>query len=527
MEKIGLWDSVIFIAYFIVVTFVGFFVGRKKKETARDYFITTGRLPWYIIGFGMIASSISTEQFIGVVGFTYKHGLVIFNWEWGSIGALLILLWIFVPIYLRKRILTIPQYLELRFGPGPRTLYAVICVIMGIFIILAGVIYTGGFLLWQIFGLDKLLGMWVMALFAGAYTVYGGMISVAWTQLFQAILLLGSGILISILGILKVEGGFSAIIGAGERAHLILPTDHPELPWTVILVLAIPVSTWYLCTSQQINQSCLGAKNHWNAKMGIILAGFLWLIVPFVTEFPGLVAYALNPHLDNVDKAFPFVVKELISPGLRGFVLAGLCGAVMSTIEALVHSTSAIFTLDLFNKFKKDVSEKNLIIVGRITTATALLIATLWAPMVEKFPTIFEFFQKSWFFIAAPVATVFLLGALWKRATPKAAFWTLSFCFPLFILPYFLQAMEKNYGWQINEFNLAGVVFVLSFIFMIVISLVTEPPSAEQIKDLVWSRSMVDLPPEELTQAYPWYKNLKFWSLVLITIVVLLYCTFW
>ena len=160
-------------------------------------------------------------------------------------------------------------------------------------------------------------------------------------------------------------------------------------------------------------------------------------------------------------------------------------------------------------------------------TATALLLATLWAPMVENFPTIFEFFQKCWFFIAAPIATVFIYGALWKRATPKAAFWTLILCFPLFILPYVLQVMEKSYGWQINEFNLAGVIFIFTMIFMAVTSMVTAPPKPEQIEGLVWNPSITRLPKEELEAGYPFYKNIKLWSLTLIVILAILYYKFW
>ena len=220
-------------------------------------------------------------------------------------------------------------------------------------------------------------------------------------------------------------------------------------------------------------------------------------------------------------------MQKLIGPGLQGFVLAGLCGAVMSTIEALVHATSAIFTLDLFGKFKKDASDRQLIIVGRICTAASLLIATLWAPMVENFPTIFEFFQKCWFFIAGPIATVFILGALWKRATSKAALLTLCLSFPLFVLPYFLQVMEKNYEWQVNEFNLAGVIFVFSMLFMAITSMLTTAPKPEQVEGLVWSPSLTKLPEEEIAGGYPFYKNIKLWSLLLIGTVIFLYYKFW
>ena len=343
----------------------------------------------------------------------------------------------------------------------------------------------------------------------------------AWTQLFQSILLLGSGLLIFVLGIIKIPGGFTAIVfPAGEeaaRSHLIMPANHPELPWTAMLVLAFPVNIWYWCTSQQFNQSCLGAKSRWDGKMGIILAGFLIIITALSVEFPGLIAYALNPNLSNPDQAYPFVVKTLVSTGLKGLVLAGLCGAVMSTIEALVHSSSAIFTLDLLTKFKKDISDKNLIKAGRIASACILITGALWAPVVGKFPTIFEFFQKTWFFIAAPVATVFILAMLW----------TLILSFPMFILPYVLRIGEDKFGWQINEFNLAGGFFIASVIFMVVLSLLTKPPRPEQVEGLVWRPSMTRLPQAELDAGYPWYKNLWLWCAIWIGTFVFIYYKFW
>ena len=378
MEHIGLLDSLIVISYFVIITFIGFYSGRKKKESARDYFVTSGQLPFYLIGFGMLATSVSTEQFIGSCGFTYKWGVPVFNWELANFVSMLIMMWIYIPVYLNKRIITIPQYLEMRFGNGPRNIYAVLSILALVFIMLAGVVYTGGFLLEQIFGLNIFVGIWIMVIVAGSYTIFGGLISVAWTQLFQGALLLIGGVFISALGLMRVDGGFSAIVGAGERAHLIQPFSHPEIPWTAILVLALPVNIWYWCTCQPMIQSCLGAKSRWHGMMGIILTGFLIIISSMAIEFPGLIAYALNPNLERPDMAYPFVVKTLVSTGLRGLILAGLCAAAMSTIEALVHSASTLFTLELYHKIKTDVSDEKLISVGRRCSAIVLVV---WRPV--------------------------------------------------------------------------------------------------------------------------------------------------
>jgi solute:Na+ symporter, SSS family len=527
MENVGLLDSIIVISSFVIVVFIGFFSGRVKKKSARDYFVTTGQLPFYLIGFGMLATSVSTEQFIGTCGFTYKWGLPVFNWELANFVAMLVMLWIFIPVYLNKRIITIPQYLEMRFGRGPRNIYAVISIFALVFIMLAGVIYTGGFLIEQIFGLNKFVGIWIMVLIAGSYTVFGGLISVAWTQLFQGSLLLVGGVFISVLGLTQVDGGFNAIVGAGERAHLIQPLSHPEIPWTAILVLTIPVNIWYWCTSQPMIQSCFGAKSRWDGMMGIILTGFLIIVSSMAIEFPGLVAYALNPNLAKPDMAYPFVVKALLSNGLRGLVLAGLCAAAMSTIEALVHSASTLFTLELYHKIKTDASDDKLIFVGRTCSTIVLFLGGLWAPIVGKFPTIFEFFQKCWFFFAGPVAAVFLLAILWKRMTAKAAFWTLAMCFPLFILPYALRLGEIRFGWQMNEFNLAGIIFIFSLGFAVTVSLFTDKSDSDHLEGLVWNPSMMCLPKNEIAAGYPWYRNLWLWSGIWVGVMTAIYVKFW
>lgn len=530
MEGIGTLDIFVFISYFVVVVFIGFFVGRKKKESARDYFVTSSRLPWYIIGFAMVASSISTEQFIGSAGFTYKWGIAVFNWEWCNWPAMLILIWIFLPVYLNKKIVTMPGYLEKRFGAGPRNVYAAISILAAVLIILPGVLYTGGLLLNQIFpAISIRKGIWLMAIVSGAFTIYGGMISVAWAQLFQAILLLASGILLFFLAIVKVPGGLNAILWAPDEArnHLILPYNHPELPWTAIIVLVVSTNIWYFCTNQTIIQSCLGARSRRDGIMGIILLGFLMILTGLSVEFPGLVAYALNPHLENADTAYPFVVKQLVSTGLKGLVLAGMCGAVMSTVEALMHSSSAIFTMDLYTRLFKNTPDKKLITIGRWASGSILLVGALWAPMVAKFPDIFSFFQRCWFFIAAPVAAVFILAILSRRTTRTAALWGLLLVFPLFVLPYILLAGKKHFGWQVNDFNLAGVIFAFSMVFIAVLSIFTRPAKPEQIEGLVWRPAMMKLPEAELADGYPWYKNLWLWCGIWVAVMVAIYVRFW
>ncbi len=247
-----------FIAYLLAVVGVGYLAGRKGKASTTDFFLAGRGLPWYVIGFSLIAASISSEQFIGEVGWAYKFGLAVSNWEWLVWPAQAILLVFFLPLFLRNRIVTIPGYLTRRFGPLVGSAFSIVCMIQYLVVNLPLVLYSGGFLLNRIFGLDLRLAVWFLVLVAGSYTIFGGLRSAAWVDLLNGVLLIVGGLVVFGLGLAKVPGGLKAVIGAGARAHLVLPASHPDLPWTGILAVAIVMSGYYYSTNQYITQRCLG-----------------------------------------------------------------------------------------------------------------------------------------------------------------------------------------------------------------------------------------------------------------------------
>jgi SSS family solute:Na+ symporter len=523
-SQLGSLDFSIFIGYFVVALAIGFWAGRKKKETSREFFLTSGTLSWAVIGFSTIGASLSTEQLVGVVGYAYTHGMAVANWEWINFVGYSLLIWVFLPLYARNRIVTMPEFLELRFNATVRKMYAVISVLSYVFINLAGVVFSGAFLLNQMLGAEMWVGIWSLTILAGTLTVYGGMSSVAWTQVFQSALLIGAGLLVFFLGLAEVPGGLAAIVGEGRRAHLILPASDPDLPWTAMVVLALSTGPWYFCTNQYINQNSLGAKNEWHARMGILLACFLGIFTALAYIFPGLVAYAINPNLASGDEALPFLLKSVIPSGLKGLILAGLCGAIMSTIQALINSSATILTVDLYKGFGgRAPTEKQMIRFGRLAGVGVLVVGGLWAPVVASFGSIFSYFQECWFLIAAPIMVIFLLAVFWGRATSAAATWTLGLCFPMFILPYFLRIFEV----QMNAFNIAGIVFVLSLVFMVVVSLYTEAPDQEKIAPVLWNPSILHLPKEVLAAGYPVYRYVSLWWVITVGIFVLLYIIYW
>lgn len=522
MGEISTIDVFVFISYFVILFFIGFRSGRKKKQSAEDFFLASRNLSWYVIGFMIIAAGISSEQFLGTVGFAYSHGLSVANWEWLNGPSILILILIFIPFYLRRKVVTMPQFLEMRFNSSVRSLFAIITILTYVLINLAGVIYSGGYALNVIFGFNLYWSIWGVTLVAGLLTIWGGMSTVAWTNVFQSVLLLGGGLLVFVLGLFNV-GSISEIIGEGSRSHLILPASDANIPWTGLLVLAFSTNVWYYCTNQTINQAALGARNEWHAKLGIIFAGFLWILIAFSDVFPGLIAFALDKGI-KPDSAYPFAINTLVPAGLKGIVFAGLCGAIISTIEALINATSTIFTYDIYKQFiKHSASDKELIRIGRLTSGFVLVFAALWAPMVLKFGHIFSYFQECWAFVAIPVAIVFVGGLLWKEVNSAVAFLTLLLSLPMFGIPYLLRLLQID----MNVFNVAGLVFIATLCVFILLTLLLQKKESISDQSMVWKLSMIKLPIELSTNNRVWYRNLFFWGALMVSVYILIYITFW
>jgi SSS family solute:Na+ symporter len=474
-------DFGVFIGYFLVIVIIGFMAARKEKATVSGYFLAGNRLPWYAMGASIVAAGVSSEQFVGEIGYAYKVGMPVANWEWLVFPALTVMLWIFIPLYFRNRVSTMPEYLERRFGPRSRSLYAYLSVGSYVFANFALVFYTGGFALNLMWGVNKIAAIWLLALVTGAYTIYGGLISVAWTNFFQCLLLLGGGLYVFFAGMHMIHWDFAAILGTGQQAHLIAPADHPDVPWTALLILGLSTNVWYYSTNQYINQRCLAARSEWDAKMGILFAGGLQLLLPLATCFPGMIYRVINPSLNNPDAAYPGIVSAVVPSGFRGLVAAAVMAAIMSTIAGLVNSISTIVTLDIFRPWKgKDWSEARLVRFGQWAGGISLLIGALISPLVMHWNNIFRYCQDIWAPMAAPVVIVFLAGALWRPAKERGA----VVCLTLAILTVpltFIKQIFADRGLHFmppmleNSLVFAGVVFLASIVCMGVFSTRVRP----------------------------------------------------
>lgn len=523
MIQLSNLDYLTFGLYFLVFTLIGLIAGRKKKVGAADFFLQQNKLPWYIIGFSFITAGVSSEQFIGTVGSVYGRGMVIANWEWGNAIAVLVMVVLFIPYYLKKKVLTIPAFLEQRFNKKVGVLFAIISILIYVFINLAGVLYSGAFAMSNILGINLYTAIFIITIVVGFFTIYGGMASIAWTNVWQAIMLIGSGITIFIIGLYTVDGGWNTIIGSGPRAHLIQPASDPDIPWTAILVLMFSTNIWYYCTSQNINQATLGAKNQWHAKMGIIFAGILWIFIPLGDVFPGLIAYALEPNLPKPDNAFVYVIGRLIPKGGAGIIYGVLIFAVVSAIQSGINGISSIFTFDIYKQLiNSNASEKKLIQTGRFFAASVLITGALYAPIVGNFKHIFDFFQECWAFIAVPISLTFLLSMITKRMNSKIAFAMLLLTLPMFFVPYFVKQLDLH----INIYNLAGILW-LSLLMLTIIYMLVFVKKAEMVDFNGAANDEPDVSSNTNTTITKWYTSIVFWSVIMVIAYIIVYAVFW
>ena len=530
MSHLSTLDLVVFLAYLAALTVIGLRAGHGRADvTAQQFFLTSRTLPWYVVGFSIIAAGISSEQFLGTVGYAYTYGLAVANWEWLNGPALLLLVFVFVPYYLRKEVVTMPQFLEMRFDGRTRVLFAVLTLLIYTFINLAGVIYSGGVAFKGIFRPDDPLGfdliypgIVIITLIGGLFAIWGGMESVAWTNTFQSVLLIGGGLLVFFLGLNQVPGGWDTIVGEGERGRLILPADHPEIPWTALVVLALSTNVWFFCTNQTINQSALGAKNEWHARMGVLLAGFLGILIAFADTFPGLIGYALQLSIADAngktDEAYLHVINALVPSGVKGLVYAGLFGAILSTIEALVNAASTIFTFDLYKRLlRPQANDRAMIWAGRRLSLVVMATGAFWAAFVViRFHHIFEYFQQCWAFIALPTTVVFLLGVSWSRFSNRAAYLTLWLTLPMFAVPYLLLYFQV----RTNAFVIAGYTFVGVLLLAVVVSLLTPGSINPQGAGFVIRPAMLRLPASVRRGGL---RSVGLWATLLVVLYVGLY----
>lgn len=501
-------DYIVFGIYCVVIIGIGLWVSKPKKgqeKTANDYFLAGGTLTWWAVGASLIAANISAEHFIGTSGSGYAIGLAVAAYEWIAAITLIVVAKYFLPIFLEKKIYTMPQFINQRFNRSVSSIFAIFWLLVYVFVNLTSVSYLGALALENIIGIPLIYGIIGLLVFSGIYSIYGGLSSVAWTDVIQVIFLVIGGLFTTFLALEAVGAGsildgFAVIYEkTSHHFHMIITKGSSEVPdgnggfkdtFNDLPGIAVIVGAMWLTNlgywgfNQYIIQKGLAAKSINEAKKGLIFAGYLKIIIPLLVVIPGITAYVLTHNfspeelsvmigkpveaigvIGKSDEAYPWLLKNFVPTGIRGLAFAALAAAIVSSLASMINSTSTIFTMDIYKEFfNQNASNKQLVLVGRAAAVIALIIAIGVAPMLNSLDQVFQYIQEYTGFIYPGAVVVFAMGLFWKQMTSKAALWTTIVTIPIgiaikLLLPEIPFIMRMGYVFMI----LCVIASVISF----------------------------------------------------------------
>ena len=508
--------------YIVFVVWFGFRIGKKHKS-AEDYFLAGRSMIWPFIGISLFASNISSTTLIGLAGDAYSTGISVYNYEWFATVILVFFVIFILPFVLKSQVYTIPEYLERRYDGRARTYFSILNLFLNIIVDTAASLYVGGLMLKLIF---PDIPMWqtisALAVVAGIYTIAGGLAAVIYTDAIQTVMLLLGSVIISIAAFSKV-GGWEAITAqvSPDMLSLIRPLDDPGVPWLGLFTGLPLLGVYFWCNNQFMVQRVLSAKNLWHGRLGSLFAGLLKLPVLFIMVLPGTAAILLYPGLERADLVYPTLMFDLLPTGLLGLVMAGFIAALMSQIDSTLNSASTLVTVDFVAKAKPNLSQRQLMIVGRWVTLSFMVLAALWAPQIEKVGSIWKYLQSVLSYTVPPVVAMFLIGTFWKRANAHGAF--LSIVVGVLLAVVFFYINEIAGIINIHFLYIAPILFVVCTLLIIIGSLITQPPDQKKVNELTWSIAFYKSETDEL-RSLPWYKNYRILSvfLTIITIIIVL-----
>ena len=485
-------DYAVVIAYLVGIMILGLYFARFVRS-ADDFFLSGKSLPFWVVGMSIVATDISAMDFVGVSGQSYRFGMAVGNFDWlGSMPAMLLAAFIFIPYFWKAGLYTIPEYLGRRYNDHVRAVASLTWIIF--FALDLGVLFWATAVMFEpLMGWKPWFSIIVTAVVVGVYTFFGGLTAVVMTDVVQMIIMFVGGATVLVVGLYHA-GGWGDLVdkisamGDAYQNHfkLVQPADtQTPFPWTGILFgLTFVMSNAYMIGNQAIVQRCLATKSVWHAKASMLTGAFFKMFIPVLVMFPGLIALGAFPGLEDGDQAFPTLVKSLLPPGLRGLLFAGFLAGLMSTIDSILNSTATLWTKDIYEKYiKKGASDRHYMIVGQLATVVLLIFGVLTSPLSKQFPGIYVAIQTFLSFFQGPVFSILLLGMFWPRATQWGGLVGLVGGIGTSVLLY----LFKDHLFTIEEpfLYISWWSFVAGVLLNVATSLVTRRHPEERLSGLV------------------------------------------
>ena len=535
-------DYIVFLIYFIVVATYGYWVYHKKKSAqldSKDFFLAEGSLTWWAIGASLIASNISAEHFIGMSGSGFALGLAISTYEWMAAATLIVVAVFIIPIYLKNKIYTMPQFLARRYNDKVSTIMAIFWLLVYVFVNLTSIIYLGALAVNSLSGISFGWCMVGLGIFSIIVTL-GGMKVIGYTDVVQVLVLIMGGLVTTFLALNLVSEhfGFGKDVLKGlsiirEKApshfHMIFDKSNPyykDLPGLSVLIGGMWINNLnYWGCNQYIVQRALGAKLP-TARSGILFAAFLKLLIPVIVVIPGITMFVMHENgmfqqemmsngIIKPDQSYP-TLMNLLPDGLKGLAFAALTAAIVASLAGKANSISTIFSLDIYKKyFKKDATERQLVLTGRISVIVAMLLAGIVAPALKNLDQAYQFIQEYVGFISPGVLAIFLLGFFWKRTNATAALTAALLTIPLSTILKFLPVWTNGAFPDYPFLDRMTIVFVTIVLLMIIISL-ADKKTKDNPKALIIDTTMFRSSPSFIVG-----------SVIIIGILSALYTVFW
>lgn len=499
--KIHWIDLAIVVSYIVGILLVGILSSRRQGETSAGYFLAGRSLGWFPIGLALFATNISTVHMIGLASSGYSVGLAIGNFEWMAPFLLIVLGLVFAPFYYRTRIATLPEFLEGRYGPAPRTFLAFMAVVGALFIHIGVTLYAGAVMFRSFVDLPIAGSILIVSAATVVYTALGGLRAVVITESIQAVFLLAGALGVTLFGLAALGdagiGSLDALRRAAKPGQMSLIQTRGPFAWWIMLLGYPVLGIWYWCSDQTIVQRVLGARSERDAQLGPLFCGFIKIFPLFVMVLPGVIGYVLFRDRigENADATLIELMKTLLPRGLQGLVLAGLLAALMSTVAGALNSAATLVSLDIVKRLRPDTPDRKLVWIGRITVVVVIVCATIWSMFGEAFGGIFSGINQMISVLAPPISTVFLWGVFWRRGTARAALVTLVGGFLLgvavFVIDFPAFKLQILTGCCGIPFMLqAFLLFAVCSAIFVFVSLRTPPPDPEQVRKYCWSHPL-------------------------------------